>query len=105
MIHQSAGVSRREFLHVGALAMAAANVSHLTSHLAVIRPELAPIKALVFDVFGTVVDWRSSVTTQVEEFTRRKGLNVDGARFADAWRARYRPIMDKVRTGVLLGQS
>jgi 2-haloacid dehalogenase len=59
------------------------------------------VKALVFDVFGTVVDWRTSVIEEVEELARRKGLMVDGAKFADAWRAGYRPSMDRVRTGQL----
>lgn len=59
------------------------------------------VKALVFDVFGTVVDWRTSVASQVEDLARRKGLKVDGAAFADAWRAQYGPSMNRVRTGEL----
>ncbi|MBI4888913.1 MAG: haloacid dehalogenase type II [Acidobacteria bacterium] len=59
------------------------------------------VKALVFDVFGTVVDWRSSVARDVNALAARKGLKVDGAGFADAWRALYAPSMDKVRTGGL----
>ena len=58
-------------------------------------------KALVFDVFGTVVDWRASVARDVEDVARRKGLRVDGAAFADAWRAGYTPTMDRVRRGEL----
>ena len=58
-------------------------------------------KALVFDVFGTVVDWRTSVALEVEELVRRKGLRVDGAAFAEAWRAGYAPAMDRVRRGEL----
>ena len=58
-------------------------------------------KALVFDVFGTVVDWRTSVAREVEDLARRKGLRVDGAAFADAWRAGYAPTMDRVRKGEL----
>ena len=57
------------------------------------------VKALVFDTFGTVVDWRSSVTQEVETLARRKGLSIDGAKFADAWRAGYAPAMDRVRKG------
>ena len=57
------------------------------------------MKALVFDVFGTVVDWRTSVASEVEGFARAKGFTVDGARFADAWRAGYWPSMDRVRRG------
>ncbi len=59
------------------------------------------VRALVFDTFGTVVDWRSSVAQEVEHFARRKGLTVDGTAFADAWRAGYRPSMNRVRTGEL----
>jgi len=65
------------------------------------NPQAASVKALVFDTFGTVVDWRTSVTQEIEELARRKGLTVDGAKFADAWRAGYRPSMDRVRTGEL----
>jgi 2-haloacid dehalogenase len=64
------------------------------------RPSPAP-KALVFDTFGTVVDWRTSVATQVEAFAARQGLRVDAFKFADAWRAGYGPAMDRVRTGQL----
>ena len=59
------------------------------------------IRALAFDVFGTVVDWRSTVVREGEELGRRKGLSVDWAAFADAWRGRYAPSMDRVRRGEL----
>jgi 2-haloacid dehalogenase len=58
-----------------------------------------PIKALVFDVFGTLVDWRSGVTRDVERLLARDHPDLDGASFADAWRARYQPSMEDVRTG------
>jgi len=61
----------------------------------------ASTKALVFDVFGTVVDWRTSVAQQVGEVGKQKGLTIDGAAFADAWRAQYAPSMDRVRKGEL----
>ena len=57
------------------------------------------VKALVFDVFGTVVDWRGSVIRECEEQGREKNLNVDWAVFADAWRGKYKPSMDQVRRG------
>src|SRR5687767_8856990 len=60
-----------------------------------------PVKALVFDVFGTVVDWRSSIAHEVEALAKRNGFGVDGAKFADAWRAEYGPSMNRVRTGAL----
>ena len=56
-------------------------------------------EALVFDVFGTVVDWRSSIIREGEELGRRMHLDVDWAAFADAWRSRYAPSMERVRRG------
>jgi len=57
------------------------------------------VKALVFDTFGTVVDWRGSIIAEGEAWGKAKGLNVDWPRFADRWRAGYAPAMDKVRKG------
>lgn len=59
------------------------------------------VKALVFDVFGTVVDWRTSVAGEIEQLAKRKGFTVDGPKFADAWRAEYAPSMNRVRNGEL----
>lgn len=59
------------------------------------------IRALTFDVFGTVVDWRSSVIRDGERLAEGKGWQVDWAAFADAWRAGYGPSMNRVRTGDL----
>jgi 2-haloacid dehalogenase len=57
-------------------------------------------KALVFDVFGTCVDWRSSIAREGEELGRRLGaISVDWLAFADAWRAQYQPQMETVRSG------
>src|SRR5215208_6800250 len=61
---------------------------------------LSTVKALTFDVFGTVVDWRSSITREGEALASRLGIqNVDWAAFASAWRAKYQPAMTRVRTG------
>ena len=60
-----------------------------------------PVRALIFDVFGTVVDWRGSVIREGEELGRKKNLDVDWAAFADEWRGRYAPSMDRVRRGEL----
>jgi 2-haloacid dehalogenase len=57
------------------------------------------VRALAFDVFGTVVDWRSSIIREGELLTAAKGLKVDWPAFADAWRAGYRPSMDRVARG------
>jgi 2-haloacid dehalogenase len=59
------------------------------------------VKALTFDVFGTVVDWRGSLVREGRALGRARGLEVDWAGFADAWRAGYRPAMHRVRTGEL----
>lgn len=56
-------------------------------------------KALLFDVFGTVVDWRGSIIAEGEAFGRDRGLEVDWAAFADGWRAKYQPAMQRVREG------
>lgn len=56
-------------------------------------------KALVFDVFGTVVDWHGSVAREVRALARSKGLRLNAAKFAKAWRAGYRPAMDRVMRG------
>ena len=58
-------------------------------------------RAVVFDVFGTVVDWRTTISGEAEEMAKRKGRHVDGAKFADAWRAGYVPSMNRVRSGEL----
>jgi 2-haloacid dehalogenase len=59
------------------------------------------VRALAFDVFGTVVDWRSSIIRELEEFGEHHGLQQDWAQFADDWRAGYAPAMDRVRRGEL----
>lgn len=63
--------------------------------------EPASLRMLVFDVFGTVVDWRSSVVAEGEQLGKAKGIDIDWAAFADAWRSIYRPYMDKVQNGDL----
>jgi 2-haloacid dehalogenase len=57
------------------------------------------VKALGFDVFGTVVDWRSSITREGEAFGRAHKVDVDWLKFAEAWRGLYQPMMNKVRHG------
>jgi len=57
------------------------------------------VKALVFDTFGTVVDWRSGVARDVGKIFGKRGLPVDAFGFADAWRKRYQPAMEAVRSG------
>ena len=62
---------------------------------------LAGVKALGFDVFGTVVDWRSSIIREGEALGRAKGLDVDWEAFTDAWRGLYQPGLDRVRSGAM----
>ena len=57
------------------------------------------IKALIFDVFGTVVDWRTSVINECQELGSVKNIQIDWNLFADRWRGKYGPFMDKVRSG------
>src|SRR5271154_3561176 len=60
---------------------------------------MAGIEALTFDVFGTVVDWRSCVAREAERLLGPKGHALDWGGFADGWRARYVPAMAKVSSG------
>ncbi|GAC1591763.1 MAG: haloacid dehalogenase type II [Candidatus Velthaea sp.] len=57
------------------------------------------VRALVFDVFGTVVDWRSSLIRMSEAFAEPRGLTADWSAIVDEWRGAYRPAMDRVRSG------
>jgi 2-haloacid dehalogenase len=57
------------------------------------------VKALLFDVFGTVVDWRSSITREGEALGKVLGIERDWADFADRWRAGYQPAMEECRAG------
>jgi len=65
------------------------------------RNQPPAVRALVFDVFGTVVDWRGSIIREGRRLARARGLRVDWAAFADAWRAGYGPAMAQVRSGEL----
>jgi len=100
--------SRRNFMRTSVVAMIGseygaryASASSQGQSAGQSRPEFTSVKALVFDTFGTVVDWRTSVTQEVEQLAKKKGLKVDAAKFADAWRAGYGPSMNRVRTGEL----
>ena len=57
------------------------------------------VKALTFDVFGTVVDWHGSIIREGQLLAANKGYDVDWAKFAISWRAGYGPAMNKVRNG------
>jgi 2-haloacid dehalogenase len=57
------------------------------------------VQALLFDVFGTVVDWRGSIVAELTRFGAEKGLTADWAAFTDDWRGLYQPAMEEVRSG------
>jgi 2-haloacid dehalogenase len=57
------------------------------------------ISALFFDVFGTLVDWRSSVAREAKALLAPLGHEIDWAKFADAWRGEYQPSMEEIRSG------
>jgi 2-haloacid dehalogenase len=56
-------------------------------------------KALFFDVFGTLVDWRTGIAREIEAVLKPLGHSLDWIAFADAWRGQYQPSMEKVRSG------
>lgn len=66
---------------------------------------LDDVRALTFDVFGTVTDWRTTIIREGETLGAAQHLAVDWAAFAEAWRAGYRPAMDRVRRGDLPWQT
>jgi 2-haloacid dehalogenase len=57
------------------------------------------LRAVLFDTFGTVVDWRSGVAAELGRFADRHGLTLDPSDLADKWRAEYQPSMETVRSG------
>lgn len=65
------------------------------------RAQAKGVKALVFDTFGTVVDWRGSIIAEGAAWGQAKGFSIDWAHFADRWRNGYAPAMEKVRKGEL----
>lgn len=111
MISSTADLStlqRREFFSAGAVAIAATAFGGGSGMLPeehpprAVRPqEVSDVVALTFDVFGTVVDWRTSIIREGRMLSQAKGLEVDWERFADRWRAGYGPAMNQVRTGEL----
>src|SRR5580765_6768449 len=97
-------MNRRDFLVTGLAAGSLAPL--LTARASAAAQGSAPAKVkdvriLVFDTFGTVVDWRSGVIAEGEKLGSAKGLKIDWAAFADAWRGGYGPSMNRVRTGEL----
>ena len=93
---------RREFLAVPVAMgsfIALSSGETAGSDPAPVRSNSLGVKALIFDVFGTVVDWRGSIIREGAQWGKEKGLDIDWGKFADEWRAGYAPSMDKVRKG------
>ena len=88
-------MNRRTLLRILGLGAAVEVLPAFATGLAV-----AP-KALLFDVFGTVVDWRGSIIEEGKSWGKPKRIEIDWPSFADNWRAGYAPAMDKVRKGEL----
>ena len=96
---------RRGFITATAATVALAALAPLTTAgaepCAGAPQPLSQVRALVFDVFGTVVDWRSSIIREGQLLEKRKGVKADWVKFADAWRGGYQPAMKRVRSGEL----
>jgi|TARA_B100001245_G_scaffold105600_1_gene76920 2-haloacid dehalogenase len=94
--------NRRGFLKQLLIFPTAMSLGVSGSNPAAAQSEVAnSVKALTFDVFGTVVDWRSSIIREGQLLSARKGFEIDWGEFADNWRAGYGPAMNKVRNGEL----
>jgi 2-haloacid dehalogenase len=59
------------------------------------------VRAILFDTFGTVVDWRGSLLADLGAFSKQRGISADWEGLVDAWRGAYAPSMDRVRRGEL----
>jgi len=94
---QNGARSRRDLLRLGVVVMTGISLEKRADA----TPGVNGVKALVFDTFGTVVDYRSSIIAEGDALGRERHLNVDWPKFADAWRSGYAPAMNKVRSGEL----
>lgn len=100
-------LDRREFLMVagaGGVMMSHSDFLATRAQMTVnepqrVKPDLGNVKACVFDTFGTVVDWCSSVIAEATGWGKAKGVNINWVEFTDRWRLEYRPTIDKVRKG------
>jgi 2-haloacid dehalogenase len=91
-------MDRRGLLQGIGIAAAALTASRKIRAQAV-SPLAPALQALVFDTFGTVVDWRGSIIAEGAAWNRARRVSIDWARLADRWRAEYRPSMERVRSG------
>ncbi len=97
------GVSRREFVRAAsAMAIVALPAgARVIGAGQEVSDRIADVRAMTFDVFGTVVDWRSSIASEMKTLGAEKGVDADWVEFADRWRAGYGPAMGRVRRGEL----
>jgi len=106
--HGTSPLARRDFIAAGAASLgwlvAGNNSASAAASPSDVQAQANPpssVNALVFDVFGTVVDWRGSIIREGQLLGKRKGIEVDWVAFADAWRGGYQPAMQRVRSGQL----
>ena len=104
VVHGLSDMNRREFVRTTSAALMVGMVARGAAASAV-RQDLSErvqgVRAMTFDVFGTVVDWRSSIIAEMQALERRTQISGDWAAFADRWRGGYGPAMRRVRIGEL----
>jgi hypothetical protein len=86
---------------MGMMMSTAANAEAASGRVVPAAGGAVGVKAMVFDTFGTVVDWRGSIIREGTQWGKEKNLQIDWGKFADQWRAGYGPSMEKVRKGEL----
>ena len=102
--HAASGVNRREFARATSAVLMVGVLPRgtLASKVGQTIPErVQGVRAMTFDVFGTVVDWRTSIITEMQALERRTQISGDWEEFADRWRGGYGPAMRRVRNGEL----
>src|SRR5215467_14504182 len=94
---------RRTMMRAGAALVAAPDVLKAAAAkaqgAAPVANPVPEVRAMLFDVFGTVVDWRNGVAREAERILKPLGYSLDWLAFADAWRGQYQPGMEEVRAG------
>ncbi len=105
MTNRSDTLRRRDFLVAGSVllmpgAIAGARTVKMQGNQQ-LSSRVRGVEAMTFDVFGTVVDWRTSITQEGSAVGRRHGIEADWSAFADDWRGGYGPAMQRVRGGEL----
>jgi 2-haloacid dehalogenase len=68
-------------------------------HYGLNATEVSEVKALLFDTFGTLVDWRSNLIGELIAYGSKRGISADWTLLVDKWRSAYYPSMDRVRKG------